>query len=117
LKNPGPNINQHPLAYVLWSTISTRNRNIGPSRENILSKNLDAFTLNLHSHSQSQVSFNPDSSHELDIIPAPSPSLSLNSNELNCNLNIFSNYTPAQILKSDQLGPLNPITLVCGRSG
>jgi hypothetical protein len=35
---------------------------------------------------------------------------------LNCNLNIFSNYTPAQILKSDQLGPLNPITLVCGRS-
>ncbi|CAB4009693.1 Hypothetical predicted protein [Paramuricea clavata] len=112
-KNPDPILNHQPQAYILASLFSTPGLNT--SREHIRSNNPDDLTLN--PLSQSQVSSNPDSSHEFDIMPTPRPSLFLNTNNLNCNPNLSCNLTPGQNLKSDQLGPLNPITLVCGCSG
>ena len=114
-KNPDPNLNHQPRAYILALPFYVPGINTSLTREHIPSNNQDDLTLN---HlSQSQVSFNPDRNHAIDIILVRSSSLALNSNELNCNPNLSCNLTPGQNLKSDQLDPLNPLTLVCGRSG
>jgi hypothetical protein len=114
-KNSDPNLNHQPQAYILALPFSIPGISTSLTREHIPSNNPDDLTLN---HlSQSQVSFNPDRNHAIDIILVRSSSLALNSNELNCNPNLSCNLTPGQNLKSDQLDPLNPLTLVCGRSG
>ncbi|CAB4016277.1 cannabinoid receptor 1-like, partial [Paramuricea clavata] len=114
-KNPDPILNHQPQAYILASPFFTPGFNARLTPKHIRSNNADDLTLN--PLSQSQVSSNPDSSHELGIMPTPRPSLFLNTNNLNCNPNLSSKLTPGQNLKSHQLGPLNPITLVCGRNG
>ena len=115
LENPHPNLNHQTQAYTLPSLFSTPGFDTSRTREHPRSNNPDGLTLNRIS--QSQVSSNADSSHELDIMLTASPRVSLNTNNLNCNPNLSCNLTPCQNLKSNQLDPLNPITLVCGRSG